>query len=158
MPTGQRMKLILVALVLVALASANVIRPPVVDSNREDINLAEIVTNIGNVVHVIDQFVGGTGKREEQDICATVAGVRVCLRDVENVDVASLVNNIANVVHVIDQFIGGTGKRDLENFDVTQLVNNIGSVVHLIDQFVSGTGKREQQDICATVAGVQICV
>ncbi|KAK6959731.1 hypothetical protein BgiMline_034897, partial [Biomphalaria glabrata] len=38
---------------------------------EEDLTLAEIVANIGKVVHVIDGFVGGAArKREEQDIDA----------------------------------------------------------------------------------------
>ncbi|KAK0055530.1 hypothetical protein Bpfe_015041, partial [Biomphalaria pfeifferi] len=40
----------------------------------ENLDLAALVSNIGNVVHIIDQFVSGTAKREEQDLCATVAG------------------------------------------------------------------------------------
>uniref|UniRef100_A0A2C9L1A5 Uncharacterized protein n=1 Tax=Biomphalaria glabrata TaxID=6526 RepID=A0A2C9L1A5_BIOGL len=46
---------------------------------EEDLNLAEIVTNIGNVIHVIDQFVGGAAtKREEQDsVGCIIAGINM---------------------------------------------------------------------------------
>ncbi|XP_055872411.1 uncharacterized protein LOC129923777 [Biomphalaria glabrata] len=121
----------------------------------ENFDLAALVANIGNVVHVIDQFVGGAGKREEQDLCATVAGVHVCVRDLENFDVSSLVNNIANVVHIIDQFVGGVtaaAKREQRELCVNVLGAHLCADPHI------STGKREEQDLCATVAGVHVCV
>ncbi|KAK0055532.1 hypothetical protein Bpfe_015043 [Biomphalaria pfeifferi] len=98
------MNILLLTLVFVASASAYIIRPldevyakgereiclpifgvaqisadPHIRGKRdEDINLAEIVANIGKVVHVIDEFVAGTaGKREEQDVCITLFGFQV---------------------------------------------------------------------------------
>ncbi|XP_055872076.1 uncharacterized protein LOC129923702 [Biomphalaria glabrata] len=74
---------------------------PTISGKREqNFDLAEIVANIGKVVHVIDGFVSGTakrelcvhilgaevcgnptvsGKREEQDVCITIAGVKACV-------------------------------------------------------------------------------
>ncbi|KAK0055534.1 hypothetical protein Bpfe_015046 [Biomphalaria pfeifferi] len=56
---------------------------------EEDLNLAEIVTNIGNVVHVIDQFVGGVATKRDKkmftpcpgciDGCLTSGCSRICL-------------------------------------------------------------------------------
>uniref|UniRef100_A0A2C9LLN8 Uncharacterized protein n=1 Tax=Biomphalaria glabrata TaxID=6526 RepID=A0A2C9LLN8_BIOGL len=47
---------------------------------EEDLTLAEIVANIGKVVHVIDGFVGGAAtKREEQDGCFTIGCYRYCI-------------------------------------------------------------------------------
>ncbi|KAI8776632.1 hypothetical protein BgiBS90_022380, partial [Biomphalaria glabrata] len=121
----------------------------------ENFDVNSLVSNIANVVHIIDQFVGGTAKREEQDLCATVAGVHVCVRDLENFDVNSLVSNIANVVHIIDQFVGGVtaaAKREQRELCVNVLGAHLCADPHI------SAGKREEQDLCATVAGVHVCV
>ncbi|KAK6959735.1 hemocyanin-like 1 (Hcl-1), partial [Biomphalaria glabrata] len=80
----QRMKLLVLVLVALAVStSANVIRDErdlgciqimginpcaIRDANtkkEEDLNIAEIVADIGKVVHVIDGFVGGAAAKRE---------------------------------------------------------------------------------------------
>ncbi|XP_055872425.1 uncharacterized protein LOC106059230 [Biomphalaria glabrata] len=112
---------------------------------EEDLNLAEIVTNIGNVIHVIDQFVGGAAtKREEQDsVGCIIAGcvrycqssdafTNICKREEQNISIP-FCYTLDGVKTCIPNI-----KREDESLNLADIVANIGKVIHVIDGFVSG--------------------
>uniref|UniRef100_A0A2C9LQN3 Uncharacterized protein n=1 Tax=Biomphalaria glabrata TaxID=6526 RepID=A0A2C9LQN3_BIOGL len=105
-----------------------------VGKREEDLNLAEIVADIGKVVHVIDGFVGGaTAKREEQDLCEHIGCVIYCTQN------DSIINHC---------------KRD-EALKLAEILTGIGKV---IAGFVrEAVTKREEQDLCTTAGCIKAC-
>uniref|UniRef100_A0A2C9L090 Uncharacterized protein n=1 Tax=Biomphalaria glabrata TaxID=6526 RepID=A0A2C9L090_BIOGL len=135
---------------------------------EEDLNLAEIVADIGNVVQVIGSFIGGAAtKREEQDLDACITFgctkicpnsdtnmiINVCKRDEQEVDVATCFT--INGVRTCLPFL-----RREEDLNLAEIVANIGKVVQVIDGFISGAAaKREEQDVsvCVTLGCTRVC-
>ncbi|KAI8776648.1 hypothetical protein BgiBS90_022396 [Biomphalaria glabrata] len=104
-----------------------------VGKREEDLNLAEIVADIGKVVHVIDGFVGGaTAKREEQDLCEHIGCVIYCTQN------DSIINHC---------------KRD-EALKLAEIVAGFGKV---IGGFAGAVAKREEQDLCEHIGCVIYC-
>ncbi|KAK0055527.1 hypothetical protein Bpfe_015038, partial [Biomphalaria pfeifferi] len=163
------MKLLLIVAAVIAAASAKAVslNDLVIDPNwihtlgkkEENFNLAEIVANIGKVIHVIDGFV--TGAAAKRAVCFHVLGAEVCAdptvsgKREEDFDVAEIVANIGKVVHIIDGFVSGVTARDVENFNLSQIVANLGNVIHVIDGFVSGVAAKRA--VCFHVLGAEVC-
>ncbi|KAK6959734.1 hypothetical protein BgiMline_034901, partial [Biomphalaria glabrata] len=158
-----------------------------VGKREEDLNLAEIVADIGKVVHVIDGFVGAaTAKREEQDLCEHIGCVIYCTQNDSIInhckrdEALKLAEIVAGFGKVIGGFVGAVAKRDEQD-----LCEHIGCVIYctqndsiinhckrdealklaeivagfgkVIGGFVGAVAKRDEQDLCEHIGCVIYC-
>ncbi|KAH9492022.1 hypothetical protein Btru_029698 [Bulinus truncatus] len=125
-----------------------------------DIN--RFVNTIEQAIHAVDQFIGGTGKRDTENLDITALPgyiVPYISQLMSRRDLISIFSpgQYTPIPSIFDLLGGAVGKRETENLDITTLLGqDQAQIVHVIDLFVGGTSKRETENFDITTILGQI--